>query len=425
MTDTALRNAPDRLTVDNQPTAEGPYRNIGEVHHAKDKACNFEMLDDFERFNQCNDIYTRGQWDARIRSEKVLNWFKGMFMPGLGARKAEGYTVKDFALRNAGWMGANLTIQRSLQQDRVDAFLDYIRPYSPPNPQRVEMGDEKANAEEIKYVSRLFGADAVGITHTDKRWHYTKNFSIKTLQEKDYDIPPELPHTIVVVTEMSYEAVKSYPSATAGVAVGHGYSRDCEIVQTIATYILNLGYRAVACVNDTSQAIPYAIQAGLGEYGRHGLLITKDHGPRVRIGRIHTDLPLAHDAPISFGVKEFCETCRRCSDACPPQAIPPGAPQGEIINQSNIKGIRKWTVDAEKCFKFWVNQATECGICIRVCPYNKDISRRGRRLYYRAWQRLAGMKPRWAKRLALWLDVKLGFGGRRAPGEYWRAKPGR
>jgi epoxyqueuosine reductase len=75
--------------------------------------------------------------------------------------------------------------------------------------------------------------------------------------------------------------------------------------------VINLGYRAVATMNDTALAIPYALKAGLGEYGRHGLLITKEFGPRVRIGKIFTDLPLAYDRPTSFGVTDFCETCRR------------------------------------------------------------------------------------------------------------------
>ena len=411
-------DTPERLTVDRQPRSEGPYRDKGQVRHPKDAACGFEVEEGFERFNQANDIYTRGQWDSRIRSEKVLNWFKGMFRTGLGARNAEGYSVRDFALRNAGWMGANLTIQRSLHQGRVDGFLDHIQPYSDPNPDRVAVESPAVMSEEIKRISRLFGADGVGITHYDPRWHYTNSFSTRTLSEKPYAIPDDLPNVIVIITSMHYEAVQMYPSATAGIAVGHGYSRDCELVQSIATYILNLGYRSLACVNDTSLAIPYAIAAGLGEYGRNGLLITRDFGPRVRIGRIHTDLPLSHDLPARFGVREFCDTtCRRCAEACPPKAISLGAPTAAIPNQSSVIGIRKWQVDAEKCFKFWVNQATECGICMRVCPYNKDTSTLPKRWYYRAWRRLAASP---FKKLALWLDVKLKFGERIKPADFWK-----
>ena len=87
-------------------------------------------------------------------------------------------------------------------------------------------------------------------------------------------------------------------------------------------------------MNDTALAIPYAIKAGLGEYGRLGLLITKEFGPRVRLGKIFTNLPLAPDRPIRFGVKEFCDTCRRCSEGCPVNAIPSNAPSDEIYNQS-------------------------------------------------------------------------------------------
>jgi reductive dehalogenase len=274
-------------------------------------------------------------------------------------------------------------------------------------------------SEEIKnVVGRLFGADGVGITHTDLRWHYSNSFAVKTLSEKPYGIPEGLPNVIVIITSMDYEALKTYPSATAGIAIGHGYSRDCELAQTIATYILNLGYRAVACINDSSLAIPYAIAAGLGEYGRNGLLITKDFGPRVRIGRIHTDLPLAHDQPISFGVREFCDsTCRRCAQACPVEAISFGEPTEKVANQSNLVGVRKWQVDAERCFKFWVNQSTDCGVCVRVCPYNKDVSHWWSRAYFRAWCRLAASP---FKRLALKLDVALGFGRRLKPRDFWR-----
>lgn len=410
--------ATNRLTVEKQPTTEGPFRARGAHQRASDAACGFEVLPDFERFNQCNDIYSRAQWDERIRSKKAIDWFKGMFLPGLGVKKAEGYGVKDFALRNAGWMGTNLVIQRSLAQDRVDGFGDYIRPYSAPSPQKVEVADPAETTEEIKRVCRLFGADDVGVTAFDPRWHFTDNFSIKTLTQKPYAFPDDLPNVIVIVTAMHYEAVKCYPSATAGIAVGHGYSKDCELVQSIATYILNLGYRAIASVNDSSQAIPYAIQAGLGEYGRNGLLITKDFGPRVRIGRIHTDMPLVHDKPKSFGVRQFCDTtCRRCADSCPPQAISHDAPTAEVPTQSQMKGIVKWQVHPERCFKFWANQGTECGICMRVCPYNKDISRWWKRLYYRFWQRLAASP---LKRLALKLDLALGFGKRMKPSQFWR-----
>ena len=162
-----------------------------------------------------------------------------------------------------------------------------------------------------------------------------------------------------------------------------------------------------------SLAIPYAIKAGLGEYGRHGLLITPKYGPRIRLGKVYTNLPLAHDRPIRFGVKEFCEICRRCTKGCPVKAIPDGPPSKDTYNQSNIHGVKKWSVDGEKCFGFWAAQNTDCSICIRVCPYNKDYSR----WLHKLGLRLAGTRLR---HFMLWLDVKLGYGERQKSSLWWQ-----
>ena len=53
------------------------------------------------------------------------------------------------------------------------------------------------------------------------------------------------------------------------------------ILRRLDRYIRNLGYKAEPTMNDTALAIPYALKAGLGEYGRHGLVITPEFGPRV------------------------------------------------------------------------------------------------------------------------------------------------
>jgi ferredoxin len=83
-----------------------------------------------------------------------------------------------------------------------------------------------------------------------------------------------------------------------------------------------------------------------------------------------------------------------------------------IHNQSNIIGIKKWTVDGEKCFGYWAAQNSDCSICIRVCPYNKDFSK----WYHHVGRRLAGTRLRG---LMLKLDVQLGYGERMKPKRWW------
>jgi len=106
----------------------------------------------------------------------------------------------------------------------------------------------------------------------------------------------------------------------------------------------------------------------------------------------------------------FCSICTKCADACPVKALPWGDPEEGGANVSALKGVVKWTSDAEKCFGFWAAQASDCAICLRVCPFNRDFSKRRHRL----WLRLA-LSP--LRRLALWLDRRRGV--RRKPSDWW------
>ncbi len=232
------------------------------------------------------------------------------------------------------------------------------------------------------------------------------------------DITDDLTHVIVTVQPMDQALIDTVPSALSGAATGLGYSHDALVVLALAQFIRNLGYNAVASMNDSSLAIPMAIQAGLGEYGRNGLLINPRHGPAIRLGKVFTDMPLQTDSPVSFGVREFCQQCRRCSSGCPVNAVDAGEPSTQIHNISNIKGVSKWTVDGEKCFAYWAKQNTDCAICIRVCPFNRDFTR----WTARVWRRVAGWVARKAPRLVrvlLMLDDRLRHGRRMKPARWW------
>ncbi|RJS76940.1 4Fe-4S dicluster domain-containing protein [Candidatus Bathyarchaeota archaeon] len=127
------------------------------------------------------------------------------------------------------------------------------------------------------------------------------------------------------------------------------------------------------CGNDTALSIPLAIDAGLGELGRNGLLIASEFGPRVRLCKVFTDLPLETDKPIEFGIKEFCEKCKLCAEACEVGAISTSEkPSYEIACRSNNPGALKWYVNVEKCFMFWRKNGASCSTCIKVCPFNRS-----------------------------------------------------
>jgi reductive dehalogenase len=139
----------------------------------------------------------------------------------------------------------------------------------------------------------------------------------------------------------------------------------------VAQFIRGLGYRAIPSGNDTAIDIPLAIDAGLGELGRNGLLITEKYGPKVRISKVFTELPLVPDEPVDFGVTRFCLACEKCAKHCPSQAILYGDRTIKTHNISNARGELKWPINAEKCLAFWSRNEGSCMNCIRVCPFNK------------------------------------------------------
>jgi epoxyqueuosine reductase len=405
----------------------GPLRLAGRVNRASrtvaalrhnrpsaktPDASPFEINDDFERFSQVNDVFARSRWDEKIRDDRTDTFFATYRRPLTKWRKANGFTQKDYAIRNAAWHVADVFAEMYEDDDRRDGFLDDLSMLREGASERVDVGTPAVATRELKQVAKTFGADLVGVAAHDERWIYTERFSAGTGEAKPNQLPDGLTHVVVIGQEMDDGLIKTAPSALSGAATGLGYSRDAVVLLATAQYIRNLGYQAIASMNDTALAIPLAIAAGLGEYGRHGLVITPELGPRLRIGKIFTDMPLGVDEPKAFGVKEFCAQCDRCADKCPASAIPHGDPDWVPINISSIRGVKKWSVDGEKCFGYWSKINSDCAVCVRVCPYTRDYSKRRNR----AWLRLAGTPLRG---LAMRLHDTFGGSNRVRSKDWW------
>ena len=375
----------------------------------EDAAAGIEITDEFERFTQRNDVFTRAFWDDTVRTKQTDGFFASYRMQAT-PRRGDGFTQRDFALHNASWLISDVMTDRQVDQGRREGFQAPISYDTPVAPTQVEIDDTAAMSKEIKYVAKFFGADLCGITDMDERWLYASRIDTRDLSEAPNEMPEGMTSVIVLGHEMDAELVATYPSALAGAATGREYSHEASVVMQLAAYVRNLGYEAVASMNDTALVIPYAVKAGLGEYARNQLVITPEFGPRLRFSKIFTNMPLSHDTPEPKGVKAFCDICTKCADACPVKALPFGPPQVGGSNISAIKGVRKWTSDAEKCFSFWAKTSTDCAICMRVCPFNRDF----KTWQHRAWLKLALSRFR---KIALWLDRKRG--ARVKPSTWW------
>lgn len=109
-----------------------------------------------------------------------------------------------------------------------------------------------------------------------------------------------------------------------------------------------------------------ATRAGLGWVGRNCLLITKRHGPWLRLGTVLTDLTVSGDTPVT---KSYCGRCRKCVDSCPAGAITgnawyPGIDRHKILD---VYRCDRW----KKEHYFQYNEGNNCGICAAVCPFGK------------------------------------------------------
>ena len=362
-------------------------------------------------FDQKNDMFNRRWWDKQF--EWTIRGFHGV----IPADGTNGATNENMALRNAA-----LSIERGYakgmqggQYGMLDwnndcvirglARIDRNTPY--------DASDPVHNSRVVKKAAKLYGAAVTGICKLDRRWIYAKGYRETECAEFDIDIPDDYQYVINMAVEMDYQHAKYLPTFLGSAGTSLGYSKTAITAGLTAQFLRQLGCRAIPCGNDTAMSIPYAIQAGLGELGRNGLLITQKYGPRVRLCKVLTDLPLVCDQPVEFGIKEFCDVCRRCAEQCPAGAIPKGERTTEGHNISNSPGPLKWYVDGEKCHMFWGKSRCDCGICIRVCPFNKPL---GRLHDATRWfiQRLPQVDP-----LILQAEKLCGYGKQADMNAYW------
>lgn len=238
--------------------------------------------------------------------------------------------------------------------DRVDG---------PINPWK-EKTDPESITAFIKKTVLHFGADDVGIARLNPNYVYSHVG--KGPEEWGSEINNTHPYVIAFALEMRYDRVDEAPNVGAMEETALQYLNGQRVSISLAQFIRDLGYSARAHVSGSNYQImlpPVGYDAGLGELGRLGYLISPRFGARFRLGAVTTDLPLITDKPISFGVQDFCETCKKCAENCPSKAIPMGS-------KTDVRGVRKWQLHIEKCYWYWRYLGTDCGLCMKVCPFS-------------------------------------------------------
>jgi len=315
----------------------------------------YKIVGDLKRFNQRYTAFARAGWDK----SSILYDLKS---DGRDRAGRPGYGREDLALQAGAWAVARSKMQPPpASQKRSDMEAADIQGNGRHKPQ-----DLHAFTQRVKDAARLYGAAMVGIARVNPLWVYACNG-----QEKPIELPKGVNTAVVIAVEMDYQRMRTSPSALSGAATGNGYSQMTFTGTCVARYLTELGWQAISSGNDTALSIPLAVDAGLGELGRNGMLITPRYGPRVRLCKVFTDAPLVPDGPVSFGVKEFCDVCMKCADTCPSGSITAGEMTNCGPTSSNNPGVLKWYINPETCLAFWRKNGASCANCIRSCPFNK------------------------------------------------------
>jgi reductive dehalogenase len=192
---------------------------------------------------------------------------------------------------------------------------------------------------------------------------------------------------------MSPEMIRHAPDSPTTTETAFKYLEAGKIAMVLARYINLLGHEARAHVdaNYRVMCVPIAADAGLGELGRLGLLITPQWGPRVRLSVVTTNLALAQDKAVSFGVQDFCSFCKKCADICPSGSVDRG-------DKDVFSGVLKWQTKQDTCYRYWRMAGSDCALCVKVCPYSHPANPMHNLI------RRVIKKNHLARRLALWGD---------------------
>ena len=232
---------------------------------------------------------------------------------------------------------------------------------------KVELSPEDATVK-VKGYARHLGAALVGITEINPLWLYSRRGEIFHENWEDWGGEVSLDHPLVIVIaeEMDFDLVGPAPHTPTVIESMQNYAKGAYISTQIAAFISNLGYSATANHLRHYDAIlpPLAVDAGLGELGRLGYIMTKELGPRVRLSAVTTDLPLITDKPVDIGAHDFCIICKKCATCCPSRSIP------EEDDPHEHNGTLRWKLNDETCFDYWGKIGSDCNICMKVCPWS-------------------------------------------------------
>jgi len=350
----------------------------------------------FEKLKRVAEPTTFIDGDRVPRVPKRTDMFARALFGDMGKHVQDGARNGHYARKAAPSMA---------QRRALGAFV-LLQDGPPEGAPSAELSDARRNAEHIKAACYFLGVDAVGLSVCPD-WAWYSHDAV------GQPIDPPHDQAISMIIDQGYETMEG-ASGDDWISVAQSmraYLRFSLLGGVIAKQIRNLGYRAKAHTVLDGEVLqpPLLLLSGLGEVSRIGEVILHPYlGPRLKSGVVTTDMPLAHDAPIDFGLQNFCEACNKCARECPSGAITAGP-------KLMFNGYEIWKSDSQKCatYRITTEGGAMCGRCMKTCPWNLEGL-----LAEAPFRWAASHMPAMAPFLAR-LDDRLGNGGLNPVKKWW------
>ncbi len=208
---------------------------------------------------------------------------------------------------------------------------------------------------DIRQRADEIGIQLVGVTRFD-RMHVYSNYKKRV----------HFKNVIITGIEESSDSNDLIPGEDALNMIIECRLEIGNMTLELAEFIRDRGYAVQFLAGplglDLVKVLPYALEAGLGQMGANGQLLSPYFGSRWKPVAISTDAPLTRDQPQDFGIPMLCEKCQVCVRRCP----------GRALSKQRVtwRGVKKFKAIPERCIPM-VERYDACGICIKVCPVQR------------------------------------------------------
>ena len=394
---------------------------------AVDRPTLGEKTAGFERFSGDNifEIYRQliteregaGSFEAEqaAKAKRLAAWM---------SKSLPGFRLPDHQLSEGAW-----TLMKTTRPG--EGLLSWTR-ISVRTPAELGVGPHTAPPKEmaltVKAAAHLYGSGLVGIApmneayvnlRQEKKDIVFEDTDLPSVTDTKFVIPRTMKWVVAIAIPMDLDLLMRAPTSLGDAATGLGYSHSAFAVASLAEFIRGLGYQAIPSVNDTALSVPFAVEAGIGELSRLNKLVTPEFGPAVRLCKVFTDLPMACDKPVDFGLVEFCKKCKKCAEACPAGALSfDDEPSFKTRGPWNNPGHKAWFEDSYRCFQHWQQVDNGCGVCLASCPYTKAAQA----WIHGAVKATASVAPA-ADGFFRIMDDAFGYGRQHDPEQWWTTDP--